>query len=103
MFNKLGRMLGVYWTLDDVQEMTDRAKNPSRERVTEFFYPLTCVIEPRMPDILKKTAGSKYGIKAPKWARQGEFEDMFGWGAEQFLQFVGGMVEPRAPTGHKAL
>jgi len=28
---------------------------------------------------------------------------MYSWDAEQFLKFVGGIVEHKAPTGSKAL
>jgi hypothetical protein len=96
-------MLGVYWTVDDVHAMVDDKKSKGRQKPSELFFPLSCIIEPKMPDILKKTVGTKYGVDAPRWAKQGEFEDMYDWGPQQFLKFVGGMVEPRAPTGHKAL
>lgn len=96
-------MLGTYWTIEDIQAMTDAQKEPSRERPTEFIYPLSCIIEPKMPEILKKSAGSKWGIDPPKWAKQGDFEEMYDWNAEKFLRFVGQMVERKAPTGSRAL
>jgi len=93
----------VYWTVEDLQALSNQDKKPSTERPKEFFMPLACIIEPKLIDSLQKTAGSKYGINPPKWARQGEYEDMYSWDAQQFLKFVGGIVENKAPTGNQAL
>lgn len=105
-FNRLGHLLGVYWTEDDLeglfQNEEDTLESKRNKASKNLFYPLSFLIAPHFPDALKKNFGRKYGISAPHWAKQaaseGHMSDMYEWDPKDFLKFVGSVVDSVAPT-----
>ena len=109
-FNRLGHMLGVFWTQEDLEALFESNEDKLRSRrqnqlSSSVFYPLSFIISPQFPDILKKSRGRKYGILAPQWAKDaataGAMDDMYQWDPNQFLKFVGGVVDSVAPLSRK--
>lgn len=68
-FQKLGEILGVYWTRDTVDAMmnpkvgTKRSKGPRKD----LLVPLALVMQPKLQDFIRDTFGSVGGISAPDW------------------------------------
>lgn len=91
-----GRMLGVLWTREDVED--DPAEDRRKQPANELRIPLSCIIEPGILDMVKQHFGRRMGIDPPEWAsaqQPSEQVDLFGTSKEEFLKFVRGFVSPK--------
>ena len=93
-------MLGVIWTREQIDAMRDADELLKRKKrrpgiSDSVFWPLAGTLQPSIYDQLPKIFGRKHGIDAPRWARKGEFVDLFEQSKEDFLSFVNNMVRPK--------
>jgi hypothetical protein len=99
---ELGRLLGVYWTIDDVEAMysereqwdpEDESKN---KRVEKAMFPMLTILKPEFDKVVKQLFGRKFGHMAPEWAKDEEnFVDLYDAPQSAFKQFVEEFVSKR--------
>jgi hypothetical protein len=77
-FQKLGEILGVYWTRDTVDAMmnpkvgTKRPKGPRKD----LLVPLALIMQPKLQDFIRDTFGSAGGISAPGWYQEEDKDEV---------------------------
>lgn len=91
-FDRLGKMLGVIWDRDDVEESREQRSHKVPNRIA---LPLTLAIEPGLQEQIKKMFGRKLGIRPPEWAKTTELVDLFETPREDFIGFVDAFVRPK--------
>ena len=99
--NKVKKMLGIRWTREDVESLhaLDEGGVPTKPaQVLEW--PLAAILEPSLQDSIKKTFGRKFGIDAPRWAKQAPeaFVELYEQPKDEFLGFVRQYVRPKVVT-----
>jgi hypothetical protein len=99
---ELGRLLGVYWTIDDVESMYSERddwdpedENRSR-RVDKAMFPMLTILKPEFDKVVKQLFGRKFGHMAPEWAKdEDSFVDLYDSPQSTFKQFVEEFINKR--------
>lgn len=89
-YQRLGEMLGVYWTREGVQSMfqTQDPKRAQQAPRTTLTVPLLLGVKPELRDFLQQSFGKPLGITPPEWYQHDQGEVVEGWelSREEFIK-----------------
>lgn len=88
-FDRLGDMLGVRWTREQVEQVFNSRTDP-RQKLETISIPLTFVIQPEFQEAVKSMFGSKFGIDPPEWAKTATVVEGWDIPRDQFMHLARG-------------
>lgn len=90
-YKRFGKILGVYWTIDDAAALFSPDTVGYKQRPTEAWFPYSFIAQPETEKMVKSFFGSPRGIDSPAWTRQRGEDIIEGidMDREKFKQFAG--------------